>query len=118
MINVKELVYAKLKIILPEVSDAFPADWETPLQIQYTEEENKSHERAGNVTTKSYVRYKVDVWSATSTTDIAIQVDTALSEELGLTRTACYDMNEAERKHKVMRYEGIVAEKSGKILGI
>lgn len=126
MVNVKSMVYEALKPLAQDVSDSWPSEWTSPSpRIIYTEEENKSWERSGKKTTKSYVRFKVDIFCyQSSTSDLAYQVDKVLAFDdadqsgLGMTRTFCGDDNGTEWKHKVMRYEAIVDEKNKVFYGI
>lgn len=89
------------------VTDSYPTDWAKFPAVQYTEEENRVHERTRSGETKAYIRYKIDIWHNYSTSEAAMLVDDALSE-IGLVRTGCSDQNEPTYKHKVMRYEGII----------
>lgn len=108
MINVKDQVYTALKDICDNVSDGFPADWETFPAITYVEEENSVYEWTDGKEDKSKLRYKVDIFNTASTSTLAIEVDKRMSK-LGLRRTACQDVQDlSELKHKVMRYEGII----------
>lgn len=126
MVNVKSMVYEALKPLARDVSDSWPGDWQRPApRIIYTEEENKSWERSGRKTTKSYVRFKVDIFCyQSSTSELACRVDKALAFDnddgsgLGMTRTFCGDDNGTEWKHKVMRYEAIVDEHNKTFYGI
>lgn len=126
MVNVKSMVYEALKPLAQDVSDSWPSDWQqTEPRIIYTEEENKSYEMSGKKTTKSYVRFKVDIfcWKG-STSDLACEVDKVLAfnetdqSGLGMTRTFCGDDNGQEWKHKIMRYEAIVDERDKRFYGI
>lgn len=126
MVNVKSMVYEALKSLVQDVSDSWPNDWQqTAPRIIYTEEENKSYEMCGRKTTKSYVRFKVDIFCyQSSTSDLACQVDQVLAfnnddgSGLGMTRTFCGDDNGSEWNHKVMRYEAIVDEYDKTFYGI
>ncbi|MGN1146500.1 MAG: hypothetical protein ACI4R5_08610 [Acetatifactor sp.] len=124
MVNVQELVYRALKGIHNNVTDSWPQGWKERETVVYTEEENKSHERAGKKTTKSYCRYRIDILSKKSTSSLVQEIDRVLgyNEEdgtgLGMTRTFCQDDNEGEYRHKIMRYECIVGEGDGRIYGI
>ena len=126
MVNVKNMVYEALKPLMQDVSDSWPCEWQkTEPRIVYTEEENKSHEMCGKKTTKSYVRFKVDIFCyQSSTSDLACAVDKVLGFDdadqsgLGMTRTFCGDDNGPEWKHKIMRYEAIVDEYDGRFYGI
>lgn len=127
MINVKEKVYQALKGIpemLNSVTDSWPQDWKNRQTIIYTEEENKSYERAGYKTTKSYCRYRIDIFCKGSTSSLCQAVDRVLGYNvedgtgLGMTRTFCQDDNEGDYRHKIMRYECIVSDTDGCIYGI
>ena len=112
MINVKDQVYKALMNVTENVSDFYPRDWSKELSIQYMEEDNKIAEKTSRGETKSYVRYRIDIWHQTSTSKAAVEVDTALSP-LGLERTMCADVEDPSGlKHKQMRYEGIIDVKN------
>lgn len=116
MINLKDKVLEELeKIPAADPSDSFPEDFSGDTQIQYTEEENKAYEVSGNKVIASLVRYRIDIWDKKSTSGLACKVDDCLNGNLGLSRTHCSDNNEPGRKHKIMRYEGIVYENGGRI---
>ncbi len=40
----------------------YPSDWATLPAIQYVEENNKVYEWTDGEESKSYLRYKIDVW--------------------------------------------------------
>lgn len=108
MINVKTEVYKSIKDISTNVSDSYPADWATFPAIQYTEEDNKVAEWVDNEESKSYLRYRIDIWDNKSTSSTALEIDKRISN-LGLKRTMCQDVSDTSGlKHKVMRYEGII----------
>lgn len=115
MINVKDEVYAALCNVTENVTDYYPRDWEQDLAIQYMEEENKVAEETSRGETKSYVRYRIDLWHRRSTSAAAVSVDAELSP-LGLKRTQCMDVEDPSGlKHKQMRYEGIIDVKSKQV---
>ena len=62
MINVKDEVYAALCTVTENVTDYYPRDWEKEISIQYMEEDNKVAEETTRGETKSYVRYRIDLW--------------------------------------------------------
>lgn len=116
MKNIKDKVYEALKVVFgeEEVTDQYPRDWANLPAIQYTEEENRVHERTDKEE-KAYVRYRIDIWHNISTSQAALEVDMALGPEalgpegLGLIRTTCQDVpDQSGLKHKLMRYEGII----------
>lgn len=108
MKNVKDQVYAALAAVFENVTDQYPADWGTLPAVQYTEEDNKIYEATSEGESKSYVRYRVDIWNNRSTSEAALRVDEALSD-IGLFRTFCQDAPDpSNQKHKVMRYEAII----------
>lgn len=116
MTNLKSRILARLDAMGSgaDISDSFPDDFSGQRQIQYTEEENKANNLSGSGVIDSYVRYRIDIWDTVSTSELACKIDEALSG-IGLVRTGCMDSNEVARKHKIMRYEGIVSESSGHI---
>lgn len=112
MINVKDQVYRALLAVTENVSDFYPRDWSKELNIQYMEEDNKIAEKTSRGETKSYVRYRIDIWHPTSTSQAAVAVDAALTP-LGLERAMCADVEDPSGlKHKQMRYEGVVDVKN------
>ena len=123
MVNLKKKVYAALKEIHDNVSDSWPQDWQGEEMLVYTEEDNRSYERSGTKTTKSYCRYRIDILGQRSLSDMAALVDSVLAYDeegtgLGFTRTLCQDDNSGQNRHKIMRYECVVSEKDGTIYGI
>lgn len=108
MINVKDEVYQALNTVTDNVTDYYPRDWQRDLAIQYMEEDNKVAEETSRGETKSYVRYRIDIFDRRSTSKVAVAVDAVLSP-LGLKRTQCMDIEDPSGlKHKQMRYEGII----------
>lgn len=108
MINVKDQVYNQIKGISNNVSESYPTNWIDFPAILYTEEDNRVYEWVDGEESKSYIRYKIDIWNNGSTSACALSVDQALSS-LGLRRTLCQDVSDPSGlKHKVMRYEGII----------
>ena len=107
MKNVKDQVYAALAAVFDNVSDQYPSSWANLPAVQYVEEDNKVHEKTDREE-KSYVRYRIDIWDAKSTSQAALKVDEALSA-LGLVRATCQDAPDPSGlKHKLMRYEAII----------
>ncbi|MBR2528811.1 MAG: hypothetical protein IKE58_10130 [Blautia sp.] len=108
MKNIKDQVYQALLSVTENVSDVYPSQWSEGANIQLTEEENRVQERTGNSEQKAYVRIRIDVWHRVSTSQVALEVDRAVSA-LGLVRTSCADAPDpSPYKHKQMRYEGII----------
>lgn len=115
MRNVKGQVYEALAEKLENVTDQYPKDWAGLPAIQYTEEDNKVYEHTGEGESKSYVRYRVDIWHNRSTSEAALKVDEALSA-LGLVRILCQDVPDPSGlKHKVMRYEAVIDMESDEV---
>lgn len=122
MRNIKDQIYQALCQAFGEenVTDQYPANWAKLPAVQYTEEDNRSHEQTGEGETQSYVRYRIDIWDNRSTSEAAIKADQVIgcpieSERMegvtpfGLCRTMCQDAPDPSGlKHKVMRYEGII----------
>ena len=112
MKNIKDQVYKALCSVTDNVSDAYPRSWAEDITIQYTEEQNNvweaSSDENGLREDKSLVRYRIDIWNNKSTSEDALKVDTAV-KKLGLKRIECADIPDPSgRKHKQMRYEGII----------
>ena len=112
MINVKSQVFDAIKDICENVSDSYPSEWAKLPAIQYVEEDNKVYEFTDGKEDKSYIRYRIDIWNNRSTSEYAMVVDSKLAL-LGLRRTLCKDVADPSGlKHKVMRYEGIIDNKT------
>lgn len=115
MRNVKDQVAAALNGVFKNVSDQYPKDFAELPAVQYVEEENNVYEHTTQGESKSYVRYRIDIWNNRSVSQAALDVDTALSA-LGLVRTSCQDAPDpAGWKHKVMRYEAIIDIESDQV---
>ena len=109
MKNVKDQVYKALCTVAENVSDLYPKDWSILPAIQYVEEDNSVFEWTDNKEQKSKLRFRIDIWHNTSTSEMAVAVDAAISK-LGLVRTGCSDVPDPSgMKHKQMRYEGIIS---------
>ena len=121
MRNIKDQVYSALTAMFGEdaVTDQYPQSWADLPAIQYTEEDNKVLERTDEGETKSYVRYRIDIFHNRSTSAAALEVEQALGypmegqrgdvDPLGLSRTMCQDTPDPSgMKHKVMRYDAII----------
>ena len=107
MKNIKDQIFNALSVF-ENVSDQYPREWADLPALQYTEEENKVYEHTDEGETKSYIRYRIDIWHNRSTSEAALQVDEILSA-FGLVRTLCQDAPDPSGlKHKVMRYEAII----------
>ncbi len=117
MVDVKTMVFNALQEAFPdiEISDEFPDDFSGITQIQYTEEENKAKDISATGVINSYVRYRIDIWSQRNTSTYAVEADAALFTNVGLIRSGCSDANEPQRKHKIMRYEGIIDERTKRV---
>lgn len=108
MINIKPLIYNKLKECTSNVTNDYPSDWTIFPCIQYTEEENSTYLKTDGVEQMAEVRFRIDIWDKHSTSGMAMAVDVSLTS-LGLIRTSSVDITDPSGlRHKVMRYEGIV----------
>lgn len=108
MINIKPIIYKKLKEVADNVTDTYPQDWENFPVIIYLEEENKPYEITDDTEQMSYLRYKVDVFHNDSTSELAVAID-EIFVSLGLKRTSSVDTPDPTHlRHKVMRFEGIL----------
>lgn len=108
MINIKDEICKALKSVCDNVSDSYPSKWENFPVIQYSEEDNNVYEFTDGKEDKSYIKYKIDIWHDSSTSEITLAIDKVISS-LGLARILCQDVTEASGlKYKVMKYEGII----------
>lgn len=108
MINIKPIIYQKLKEVADNVTDTYPEDWEHFPVIIYLEEENKPFEITDDKEQSTSLRYKVDIFNTDSTSDLAVKVDEIFAS-LGLRRTSCIDTPDPTHlRHKIMRFEGIL----------
>lgn len=110
MLSVKNEVYSALCGIDQDLSvtDIYPTDWTKKYQVQYQETENIPYEKTDDVEQLTKVTYTLYAWSNGSLTSLCEDIDEVMSD-LGLWRTGCSDANDPSgRRHKVMRYEGIV----------
>lgn len=110
MINVKDQIYKALNDTgaFQNVSDLYPVGSGSFPCAQLTEEANTVYTKTDNEEQLAYLRYRIDIWNAGSTSDLALTVDEVLSA-LGLTRTECSDVADpAIYRHKQMRYEAII----------
>ncbi len=112
MVNLKIKVYMALCAAHGEdkVSDTWPQSLEQIPCVVYTEEDNRSFERSGTKTTKSYCRFRIDIFCEESTSAAAVLTDEALAWNengtgLGMPRSICQDDNNDNCRHKNMRYE-------------
>ena len=108
MINVKDQVYTALVGVCDNTSDIYPQATSSFPAIQYTEEANNVYEKTDEAEQLAYLRYRIDIWNTGSTSQLALDVDAAVSA-LGLTRTSCQDVADPRGlRQKQMRYEGII----------
>lgn len=115
MLNKKAEVFDSIKGLAENVGDTYPESFEELPAIQYTEEENKVHSWVNNAEYESYVRYRIDIWDDTTTSDIACEVDKQMAK-LGLKRIQCTDVEDkSPEKHKMMRYEGIINPRNDRV---
>ncbi len=111
MINIKEIVYQSLSKVCENVSDAYPKNWAKCPAVQYMEEENRVTEWTDDREQKSYVRYRIDVWDNISTSSTALAIDERISNDTGLIRIQCLDIDDPSGlKHKTIRYEGVIEQ--------
>lgn len=108
MINVKDQIYAALCTVIDNVSDIYPKQPSQFPFIFYAEEQNSVYEWTDDKEQLSQLRYRIEIWAESSTSELALHVDSAVSK-LGLRRTSCQDLPDPEgRRCKQMRYEGII----------
>lgn len=115
MIDLKEKIYQALHSVCENLSDTYPTDWTKLPCIQYMEDENKVESWTDDIEKISFVRYRIEIWSDISTSQIALDVDRKLAA-LGLKRAFSQDIDDPTHlKHKVMRYEALLEEINGEL---
>ncbi|HGR5745228.1 TPA: hypothetical protein ACL5H5_002138 [Streptococcus pneumoniae] len=108
MINIKPVIYKELQKVADNVTDTYPSDWETFPVVIFLEEQNKPGDWFDDQEQKSSIRYKVDIFDDTSTSELSVKIN-QIFESLGLRRTDCQDVPDPSHlRHKVMRFEGVV----------
>ena len=107
MINVKKEIYALLKNICSNSFEIYPKNFNTFPVIAYTEEENAGAVYCDGEERLSNFTYKIDIWSKESNSELAAEIDAAMTKA-GFRRTNCNDVEEADTRHKVMRYKASV----------
>lgn len=122
MVNFKDKIYEQLSTldsVSCAVSDDYPESFFSGdseiMCIQYIEEDNRAYEMSGNKCISSYLSYRIEIWGHSSLSDMACTVDALIAGELGLRRKMCRDENEPGLKHKIMRYEGIRDDETGRM---
>lgn len=117
MINVKPQIVEALKKCADNVSPQYPAKWVDFPIIQYTEEDNREHTIISrNIEAKSYLRYRIDIWTKKeSTSSIVASVNSEI-RALGLQRTQCADVPDPSGlKHTVMRFECVIDNRTERV---
>lgn len=119
MIDIKNIVYESLLKVCENVSDTAPNDTSTLPAIRCLEEDNRVEEWTDNQEQSSYIRYRLDLWDNNSTAALASAVDKQITEDIGLVRMQCFDVEDASgRKHKTIRYEGIITKNANQEIEI
>ncbi|VIZ46953.1 conserved structural protein, putative [Streptococcus pneumoniae] len=94
MINIKPVIYKELQKVADNVTDTYPSDWETFPVVIFLEEQNKPGDWFDDQEQKSSIRYKVDIFDDTSTSELAVKIN-QIFESLGLRRTDCQDVTQS-----------------------
>lgn len=115
MINFKPELVKALKKVQENITESYPDEWKNLPVICYEEEQNIPHTITSNGESMTTLRYRIDIYSNTSTSNLKIRINEELTK-LGLTRVGSIDMNDlAGRRHTVMRYEGVIDLDNNKI---
>lgn len=112
MINLKPKIYKLLKNITKNVVESYPDsnfDWNNSLPLLiYEEENNTPHVITSEGESMTLLRYRIEIYSKESTSPLKMKIDTSMTG-LGFTREMCLDQNDiGNRRHTIMRYEGVV----------
>lgn len=113
VVSIKDIVYQALYKVCENVFDVHIDDSASFPAIRLLEEENKVNEWTDNKEQSTYIRYRIDIWDETNTTELALAVDQQIAQDIGLVRIQCLDVAESSAlKHKTIRYEGIITKKA------
>lgn len=108
MLNIKPLIYELLREHFLNTSGEYPQDWARFPAVQYTEEENMPYTIVDGVERHSLIRYKIDIWDKTSTSN-AVNTVNEVFFSCGFKRVSKADVPDPSGlKHTVMRFEGVV----------
>lgn len=112
MINLKPKIYKLLKNITKNVVESYPDstfDWNNSLPLLiYEEENNTPHVITSAGESMTLLRYRIEIYSKESTSPLKMKIDTSMTK-LGFTRGMCLDQNDiGNRRHTIMRYEGVI----------
>ncbi|CIT99178.1 hypothetical protein [Streptococcus pneumoniae] len=105
MINIKPVIYKELQKVADNVTDTYPSDWETFPVVIFLEEQNKPGDWFDDQEQKSSIRYKVDIFDDTSTSELAVKIN-QIFESLGLRRTIS---KKVYTHHQVLELERVRA---------
>ena len=125
MINIKPVIVSALKTDTAlttllkglHVYRQFPAesaDFDTHSLIVYSETGNKPLEKGDEIELVAEIIMQIDIWSKSSTSDIAIAVDRIMVELGGARIDAPDDDQDAPRQCKAMAYK-FIADNEGTI---
>lgn len=115
MINFKPELVRILKSILENVVETYPDDWASLPVVVYEEENNTPYVTTSGGESMSLLRYRIEIYSRTSTSALKTQINAKLTER-GLTRSFSLDTNDlGGRRHTIMRFEGVIDYKTLKI---
>lgn len=112
MINLKPKIYKLLKNITKNVVESYPDsnfDWNNSLPLLiYEEENNTPHVITSAGESMTLLRYRIEIYSKESTSPLKMKIDNSMTQ-LGFTREMCLDQNDiGNRRHTIMRYEGVI----------
>lgn len=108
MLNLKPVIFEALKERFNNVNSEYPKDWVKLPTVQYTEEENMPYTIVDGVERHSLIRYKIDIWDKTSTSN-AVNTVNEVFFSCGFKRVSKADVPDPSGlKHTVMRFEGVV----------
>lgn len=108
MLNLKPIIFEALKEHFNNVNGEYPKDWAKFPTVQYTEEENMPYTIVDGVERHSLIRYKIDIWDKTSTSN-AVNTVNEVFFSCGFKRVSKADVPDPSGlKHTVMRFEGVV----------
>lgn len=115
MINLKPEIVKILKKVTENVVETFPSDWSKFPILVYEEENNTPHTITTEGECLTLLMYRIEIYSNKSTSPLKAKIDELMTNR-GFTRVMCIDTNDLNnRRHTIMRYEGVIDLKDNKI---
>lgn len=111
----KAKIVKLLKTCSPHVAETYPSSFAKLPVVIYEEEQNRLHTLTPRGERMSLYRYRVEIYSDTSTSAVKAKISEAMTAA-GWLRIQSTDTNDPSGlRHTTMRFEGIVDNVTGRI---